>query len=196
MTRKHIALSAALFTALFVALSAPGAARAQESADPGYRVDVLLPSMGLGWFDAPAADYERGIFVISAEVRVVERHGHGALVRVADGSTIWGGAMAVDADYVYRARLAGNDRLGLGLDVQTGLTVADFSHNEGTLPAGLAVGGNAGVSLDFRAYGFVVSLAGEYRLLAPQETALNGGPTGAEHALTATLGLGFGFWGA
>ena len=59
----------------------------------------------------------------------------------------------------------------------------------------LALGGNAGLSLDLRVYNFVLSLGAQYRVLIPDGAALNGGASGPEHALTATLGAGFGFWG-
>jgi hypothetical protein len=208
---KLLTLLLALFLASFLAprsaaaqeadsaaaLEAPASAASAASAPsaPDYRLDVTVPSAGIGWFSAPAGHYDATIFTLSGDVRIVERHGHGAMLRVAHGTNIWGGGTAVELDYVYRLRLAGDDRFGLGLDTTVGMTIASLSHNEATIPDGLAVGGNTGLSLDFRAYGFVVSLGGQYRLLLPQEAALNGGASGPEHALTVTLGLGFGFWG-
>ncbi len=162
---------------------------------PAYRLDIMIPSVGVGLFSAPTSGYERTILTLSVDVRLVSRGGHGGMVRVAHGSTLWGSATAVELDYVFRARLAGDDRFGLGLDSTIGTTLASFAHNEATIPTGLALGGNVGLSLDFRAYGFVVSLGAQYRLLVPTEAALNGGASGPEHAITGTLGLGFGFWG-
>ena len=43
--------------------------------------------------------------------------------------------------------------------------------------------------------GFTISIAGQYRVLVPFGGAPAGNATGPEHALTAMLGLGFGFWG-
>lgn len=170
-------------------------APAAESTAPTWRLDVEFPSVGLGWFAAPAAGYDREIANYGGNARIVSPSGHGGLLRIMEGTNVWGSAIGAETDYLFRVRLVGDDRFGLGLDTSVGATVAWFSHNEGTLPTGLALGGNAGLSLDFRAYGFVVSLGAQYHLLVPTEGALNGGPSGAEHAITGTIGLGFGFWG-
>lgn len=198
-TVSFVALVLALFVSPLAA-SAQDAVLEQEERPahraPAYRLDFTGPSVGIGMFSAPTGGYESTILTIAGDVRLVSAEGHGGMVRVAHGFRLGGGATAVELDYVFRARLAGDDRLGLGLDTTVGPTLAWFSHNEGSIPTGLALGGNAGLSLDFRAYGFVVSLGGQYRLLLPTEGAINGGPSGPEHAITATLGFGFGFWGA
>ncbi len=167
---------------------------AHAPTQPEHRVDVVIPSVGLGWFVAPAADYDRVILTGAVDVRYAHRSGHGVMARAAFGSTFWGGGTGGDLDYLYRTTLAGDRHLSLGLDLMAGLTVAELEHDEDTLPVGWHVGGNTSLSLDLRARNFVVSLGGQYRAIFPTEAAPNGGATGPEHALTATLGLGFTFY--
>jgi hypothetical protein len=200
MTRILVALAMLLGSLAPLHASAQAASTASPylaptRPQPAWRLDVTAPSFGIGGFWAPAADYARTIFTWSLDVRMVAASGHGVMVRFAEGADIWGGGDGVELDWVGRVRLAGDDHFGLALDGMVGPTIAYLNHNEGTVPRGVTCGGNANLSLDFRAYGFVVSLAAQYRILMPAAPAPNGGPTGPEHALTATLGLGFGFWG-
>lgn len=168
---------------------------APATSSPRWRLDVGAPGFGPGGFFAPAASYERSIVTMTFDVRFVESHGHGVMARYVWGTNLWGGGHGVDLDYVFRARLAGDDRFGLGLDTMAGMTLGALVHNDEEVPVGAVAGANVGLQLDLRLYGFVVSLGTQYRLLLPTETAANGGPIGPEHALTGTLGLGFGFWG-
>ncbi len=162
---------------------------------PRYRIELLGPYFGVGVFLAPAAGYDRTIYAIAGELRVVHRSGHGVQLRVAGGGTLWGDGLVAEPAYVYRFRLDGDDRAGVGLDVSAGPTLPALRPNESTLPAGDALGGHVGLSLDGRIEGFTISLAGQYRVLVPLGGAPAGNATGPEHALTAMLGLGFGFWG-
>lgn len=170
-------------------------APAAERRAPRWRLDFGAPGVGMGRFFAPAAGYERAIASLSFDVRFVGAHGHGVMARYATAGNLWGSGQGFEADYVLRVRLAGDDRVGLGLDVMAGLTLASLRHDEGTVPHGFAPGGNASLQLDLRLWGFVISGAVVYRTLVPTDPAPNGGPTGWEHAITGTLGLGFGFWG-
>jgi hypothetical protein len=183
------------YTAPAAASEEPASDVAATSTSPRWRLDFGAPSLGYGGFFAPAARYEREIAALSFDARIVESHGHGVMLRYMLGVSLWGHGQGFDLDYVYRARLAGDDRVGLGLDMMAGLTAGALSHTEETVPSGGVAGGNASLQLDLRIYGFVVSGGFQYRLLLPTEAARNGGPIGPEHAVTATLGLGFGFWG-
>jgi hypothetical protein len=202
----HPTLRAARFLALGFSFALglglgldPSAAHAGDDEDqkesaasrPNERIDVVLPSVGLGFFAAPSVGYTRSIFAMSGELRWAYRDEHGGTMRVAYGTTVWGAGYGLDLDYTYRARLAGDLHTSLALDMMVGPTVAILEHNESLLPVGVHVGGNAGLSLDLRLRNFIVALGAQYRLLVGTEPALGGGRTGAEHVLTATLGVGF-----
>ncbi|AKF11032.1 hypothetical protein [Sandaracinus amylolyticus] len=161
---------------------------------PEHRVDVVLPSAGLGWFTSPSTGYDRIVFTLSVDVRYAHRTGHGAMVRGAYGTNVWGEAMAIELDYLYRAHLVGDQHLSLALDAMIGATVASFDHDEERLAVGAHLGGNAGLSLDLRVRNFIVALGVQYRLLVPTERTLGGNEAGVEHAITGTLGLGFTFY--
>ena len=163
-------------------------------AEPEHRVDVIIPTAGLGLFMAPTSGYQSTILLLGIEGRYAHRSGHGAMLRLSSATNGWGGATGGDLDYLYRVRLAGHQHVSLGLDLMAGLTVAVLHHNEALIPVGAHTGGNAGFSLDFRARNFVVGIGAQYRVLIPSERALNGGDAGVEHAATAALSLGFTFY--
>lgn len=162
---------------------------------PSWRLDVLVPTGGFGWFTVPTASYDRLIATMTLDVRLVGESGHGAMVRPVFGTNLWGEGWGGDIDYVFRSRLYGDDVFGLGLDLNGGMTAAFLEHNETTIADGLAYGGNVGASLDLRAYNFAMTLGVQYRMLLPTTAPENGVATGPEHVLTFTFGGGFGFWG-
>jgi len=148
----------------------------------------------MGWFTSPSTGYDRGIGTLSIDFRYAHRSGHGTMARVAHGTNLWGGATALEVDYLYRAHLAGDRRLSLALDTMIGGSIALFDHNEDRLAEGVHLGGNAGLSLDLRVHNFILALGAQYRVLVPTEDARNGLDAGVEHAITGTLGLGFTFY--
>ncbi len=161
---------------------------------PVHRVDVVLPSVGLGHYAAPDASYARNIGTVSADVRYAHRSGHGVMLRLAYGTNVWGEAWGGELDYLYRVLLVGHEDISLGVDLTLGPTVSGFDHDQATLAVGVHLGGNGGVSLDLRARNFIASLGGQYRLFVPLEPALNGGDAGVAHAFTASIGAGFTFY--
>jgi len=187
-------LAAALLSLSFVA---PSAARAEEEAVPAvaeHRFDLVGPSVGIGHFAAPSSDYSRFIGTVAADARYAHASGHGVMLRFAYGTNVWGEGFGVELDYLYRAILAGQRDVSLGLDFTLGPTATWLEHDEQTIARGTHLGGNAGVSLDFRAFNFLLSLGGQYRLLIPTDARLDGAPAGPAHAITGTLGAGFTFY--
>lgn len=195
----HHSLLVAVFASL-VALAIPSFALADEPASgaaepvPEHRVDLVIPSLGIGHFTAPTSGYQQTILTLAVDLRYAHRSGHGVMARYAVGTNGWGGGHGGDLDYLYRIALGGDRHVSTSLDAMIGPTLAVLDHNEGLLPVGLHYGGNAALSLDFRARNFVLALGTQYRLLVPTERAINGGPTGVQHAITATLGFGFTFY--
>ncbi len=192
--------SIGLVLVLALASFTPSAARALYGDEtpapaPTWRVELVGPSLGIGVFLAPAASYERNIVSLSGELRFAHRTGHGALFRMGWGSNLWGGGWVGELAYLHRFRLVGHDAMGVGLDLSVGPTLAALRHDEGTVPAGNALGGHVGVSLDGRIHGLTISLAGQYRVFVPWRGPPNGGPVGPEHALTLMVGLGLAFYG-
>jgi hypothetical protein len=190
----HRSLAAAL---LSLSLVAPAVASAEDEAVPvvsEHRFEVVGPSFGIGHFAAPSSDYSRGIATLAVDARYAHASGHGVMARYAYGTNVWGEGSGIELDYLYRAILAGHQDVSLGLDFTLGPTAAWLEHDEQTLATGMHLGGNAGVSLDFRAFNFVLSLGGQYRLLIPTDARLDGGPAGPAHAITGTLGAGFTFY--
>lgn len=161
---------------------------------PRYRIELMGPLVGLGGFFAPSAGYDRQIYVAATELRVLDRSGHGAQLRLAVGSTFWGNGVVAEPAYVRRVRLDGDDRLGLAIDLSVGPTLAVLRHDESTVPAGDAIGGHLGVALTAQVYGLSLSLEAQYRGFVPLR-APEIGSAGLEHAVTAMFGLGVGFWG-
>jgi hypothetical protein len=197
------------------ALAAPVSAQELDTR-PGARVDVFVPTfeLGTGSMDAFAGRY-------GAEVAFADKSGHGARLGVAlyDGSPFdppFGPAPAqvggelVDAAYVYRVRLEGNDRFGIGLDLGGGVSVGHLRFYQGrprclfiscdpapprtepTITQGAHFGGNVMASLDFRVSVFVVGIAVRYSALLALER--NGsGPIGAHYG-SGGAHIGFGFY--
>lgn len=157
---------------------------------PTWRLDFGVPAVGMGVFHAPAQSYDKGIMSATTDVRLVGISGHGAMVRYAFGTNIWGHGHGIEIDYVYRTRLSGDDRGGVGLDLMAGTSFGDVEHDENDVAQGAMIGANTAVQLDFRHYAFVVSFGAQYRGLVPLSSASGGDPV---HVLTGTIGLGFGF---
>lgn len=194
MTTTRILGIALLLSSATLPLAASAQDRNDEaSAEPEHRVDIILPAFGIGYFAVPATSYERAIATVGLDLRYASRSGHGAMLRATYATTLWGSAYGMDVDYLFRARLAGDRHLSLALDFMIGGTVAMLEHNENTLAIGPHVGGNAGVSLDFRVHNFIVALGAQYRLMAGAQAA-GDGSTNPEHVLTATLGVGLTFY--
>lgn len=168
-----------------------------------WRVDVMAPRLGGIAVLRGGGQHDFGL-IAEVEVRAVHSSGHGFALRggVALGDTqFW---PIVDLAYVHRFQLVGEPRLGLGLDLSGGLTAgqaddclaaSSFASCEDR-PAvdGARVGGNAGATLVFHAYGFALDLDVRYRLLAPTERAQPMEAWEGEHVLTLMGGIGFGFW--
>lgn len=186
-----------LAAALAVSLMAPALASAEDELvpmAPEHRFDLVGPSFGIGHFAVPSSNYSRTIGTLTADARYAHASGHGVMARFAYATNVWGEGFGVELDYLYRAIVAGDQDLSLGLDFTLGPTVAWLEHDEQTLATGAHFGGNAGVSLDFRAYNFVLSLGGQYRILVPTDARLDGQPAGPAHVITGTLGAGFTFY--
>ncbi|MFO0682340.1 MAG: hypothetical protein U0234_09830 [Sandaracinus sp.] len=192
------------------------AARASRPAPP-IRVDVEAPIVGLG---AASADPHGTMLFWGAGLSVVEPGGNGVRVTVTRFTTSLGDGLlgptsarvegdVVDVGYVRRIRLAGDDRLGLGLDLTGGLTVAHMSFEQPTsgwcwsscgptpnvdehFADGWQAGTHVGGSLDGRIYGFTLGLqvrAHAYVGLRPQA-----GDDLVQGDVTASAYFGFGFY--
>jgi hypothetical protein len=184
---------------------APASALAQEAPrSPEWRVDVGLPSMGVGTAtDLPSTST---MLQLGSHVTVAHRSGHGA--RIGVGTSFNGllsesrSAAIVDAGYVHRFRLTGDDRLGLGLDVGGGLSVGHIADSGGlcfgectprtAVSDGAHLGLNAGASLDVRAWVFTAGLDVRGRTMLALEP--QSGSSIAQVDLVASLYLGFGFY--
>ncbi len=193
------------------------AAPAPARTPPPIRVDVEAPIVGLG---ATSADPHGTELFWGAGVSVVEPGGNGARVTVTRFTTSLGSGLLgptparvegdiVEVGYVRRVRLVGDDRLGLGLDLTGGLTVAHMSFEQAT--SGLCWGGcsptpnvdehfadgwqagtHVGGSLDGRLLGFTLGLqirARAYVGLRPEA-----GDDVVQGDVTASAYFGFGFY--
>lgn len=208
---------------LSFALSSASAAAAQDAEPPAsptappVRIDLDAPSIGLAantLGTGPSAFYE------GVGVRAVARTGDGGFFSASmiDSNAFTGiggatgassGGLLFDMGYLRRFRLVGDDRFGLGLDVQGGFSVAELWFSQGggffcgtscrpepvpeSLADGLHAGVNVGGSIDFRAWDFTVGIDVRYRALA----AMNEGHPGDEreqHVATFGLHLGFGIY--
>ena len=177
-----------LFAALLLLAAPVTVADAQGPLE--HRVDIVGPSVGVGHLLAPTVDYGEEIVLAHVEVRYAHGSGSGMLVRGGYGSNGWGEGYGGELDYLHRFLLVGDADVSLGIDLTLGLTAAGLDHTDERFPAGFHAGGNAGVSLDARFFNFMISLGAQYRLLAPEESAPNGGPTGLLSLWSATLGFG------
>ncbi len=201
--RSKLLCSAAI---LPLALLVSSSAMAQEleevevppplpSTEPSWRIDFIGPTVGIGAFLAPTVGYGRLILTLGGEVRFAHASGSGVLVRVAHGSNLWGGGTAVDLAYLHRLSILGTARKGGSIDFTLGPSFAWLSHNQGDVPTGATLGGQAGVALTGRDENFSASVGAQFHGFMPLEGAPNGGPTGFEMAITVMGGLGFGFYG-
>lgn len=202
-----LALSVSL---LAVAALAPRAARADEGAaslgapasderhDGGehphreVRVDVELPSGGIAlWANDGSAMAFAG-----AGLTIAHRSGHGVALRGRAATELFGNTVGtIDAGYLYRVHLVGDDWLGLGLTLGAGAS-AGFAEDhsgfwtsyDGPLADGPYAGAYADAAIELRATGFLVAIGGSYHALAPL-----GAQGDVLHTLEAHLSLGFGF---
>ena len=191
------------FLSALLALTSPALAQELEpvevppplpSSEAEWRLDILGPTVGIGVFLAPAVGYQQGLFTIGGEVRLAHRSGSGLLLRVAHGTNIWGGGTVTDLAYLHRVTLLGGARRGGGLDFAVGPSFAWLSHNQGDVPPGAALGGQAGIALQGREENFSASVGAQLHGFVPLQAAPNGGPTGFELAISVMGGLGFGFY--
>jgi hypothetical protein len=155
------------------------------------RFDAMFPFVGMGGFFAPTASYSREFWASGLEARWAGARGHGGVARGTWGVTAFGSGYGADIGYLYRAGVTGDRDVSLAFDSMIGPTLAVLEHDEDTLPLGPHLGAHASFSLDLRVRNFLVGLGVQYRLLVPTRDAINGGPSGPEHVLTATVGLGF-----
>lgn len=165
------------------------------SNEPTWRIDFIGPTVGIGAFLAPTVGYGRSILTLGGEVRFAHASGAGVLLRVAHGSNLWGGGTSVDLAYLHRLALVGNERKGGSVDFSLGPSFAWLSHNQGDVPVGASLGGQAGVALTGRDENFSASVGAQFHGFLPLQDAPNGGPTGLQMAITVMGGLGFGFFG-
>lgn len=199
---------------------APSLAAAQSSSavptatSPAFRLDVGFPDLGVG-----ASTFDPGVLgSFGGHVALAHRSGHGGRIGFAfltpSSGQLFGPHRAhgegwvIDASYLYRVRLAGDDRLGLGLDLSSGLSTGMIDERPGTnglcfggcptpepeaqnVPDGANFGWNAGASLDLRVYGFTLGLDVRYRGLFALEPGVG---RIDQHAVSAIGYLGFGFW--
>jgi len=168
---------------------------APSPSEPQWRLDILGPTIGIGVFLAPSVGYEQGLFTLGGEVRFAHESGNGALLRVAHGNNLWGGGTVIDLGYLYRLNVTGSAVRGASLDFTVGPSFAWLAHNQGDVPVGAAMGGEAGLGVHGRYDNFAASISGQLHGFAPLEGAPNGGPTGFEMAISLMGGLGFGFYG-
>lgn len=195
-------------------LSDPTTLDAAVRADPELRLDVAFPAFGFA-----VASFEGAPVYVGGHVTVAHRSGHG--VRVGAGAALdtggsflgshpaHGDAWMLDVDYVYRLRLVGNDRMGLGLDLSGGVSGGEVRFHQATSgfcwsncgapPAveehvadGAHLGANVGASLDLRLTGFSFGIDLRYRPTFALEA--QAGDELAQHLFTATAYLGFGFY--
>jgi hypothetical protein len=185
-----------------------------QSPSPALRIDVDLPSVGvaLSTDDAPR-------MTLGVAIRAVARSGHGAYLAVLDSDDPQ--AMSpflpsgpardqraiFDLAYVYRARLVGDDRVGLGLDLIGGASAMHLQHQLGgglfgpsvsqhfDAPPGWYVGAVLGASIDVRLHAFVVGLDVRYHgeLVAHADVPNDATRTDV-HSMEAGLHVGFSFY--
>ncbi len=197
---------------------------------PSVRVDLDLGAPFI--LSAPGTGLRESALGGVAALRFATRSGFGASVSVGGagrldmsrGSVVeaYVSGWTVDVMALYRVRLAGDDRRGLGVDVAAGLSSANLSWHEGhgaysgdcgwfswsctetlvtpyTAPprsftSGARVGPALGLGVDGRAGAFVGGFNVTYRALVYNGDAA---PIAAEpaavHAVTAFGHVGFGF---
>lgn len=183
-------------------------AAAPAVGDPTFRFDVTLPSVGFVGTSAHGDGWQVGL-----SLRLAHESGHGARFDLAGGHTrgvqlfsndAFVSAATYDLSYFYRVRLAGNDRVGLGLDLGVGLSFQELHFHQpssfwGSDPApvsenladGLHVGGVAIAALDGRIYGFL--FGADVRAHAVAATQGRGNDAAAQYDVSLNFNVGFGF---
>jgi len=171
---------------------------------PQVRVDIQLPSVGVVGTTAQGSAAQAGV-----GIRVGHQSGHGVrfdLLAWDDLRLFASGAYATsfDLSYFYRLRLAGDDRLGMGIDLGGGLSVQDIHFSRAsswgepapeiteTIADGAHLGGVLIAALDGRAYGFTFGID----VRAHSVFALQGAPgdSSMQADLSLNTSLGFGFY--
>ena len=205
--------SAVLATLPLAAQDAPAPtpqleAEAPASSDPTFRFDVTLPSVGVVGASADGAGWQVGL-----SLRLAHESGHGARFDLSGGQTdgvqllsnsAFVSTESYDFSYFYRVRLAGNDRLGLGVDFGVGLSVQALRFHQpssfwGSDPApvsenladGLHLGGVAVAALDGRIYGFIFGADVRAHAVAATQGQSNDARAQYDVSLNATIGFGF-----
>lgn len=206
-------LSTCLLAALpLAAQEAPASpeveAAAPAAGDPTFRFDVTLPSVGFVGTSAHGEGWQVGL-----SLRLAHESGHGARFDLAGGQTdgvqllsnsAFVSTATSDFSYFYRVRLAGNDRVGLGVDFGVGLSVQELHFHQpssffGSDPApvsenladGLHVGGVASAALDGRLYGFI--FGADVRAHAALATQGQANDAAVQYDVSLNLNIGFGF---
>lgn len=212
MARTVLTLPALLVLSITSLASARDAPR---RAAPALRIDVDLPSIGVGGGSL------RGdpALTASAGARIAARTGDGGYLGVtlydgSPGTTFLGpspaqaSAFVFDAGYLRRFRLVGDDRLGLVPDVQGGFSIGSLElrqarnglcFSSGTpLPQvpesvadGLRAGANVGASFDVRLRGFTIGIDARHRIVNALEQGMPGDRRG-QHVPSAGVHLGLG----
>ncbi len=194
-----------LATVLAFGLTLAGPALAQERPAPEWRVDVGVPSVGLG----TATDVSSATLAVGVHVAVAHRSGHGFSIAGEYTTSnlffqIGRNAALIDADYRYRFRLLGDDRVGVGLDlgaglsggeVAEGLSVGNVSGADPTtmpsVSSGAYLGSNLDASLDLRLSVFYMGVRARARALVALEPSSRPSPVQADFVTSLYLGFGF-----
>lgn len=205
--RAALALLVALGSMAVALAAPPRPARADEPAQPlEWRFDFAGPSVGVG----AATDTVQETWTLGVHATLAHASGHGLSI-VGDYSFsgwlvgIMRQALLLDLDYRYRLRLVGDDRFGLGLDLGIGPTAGRITGPSSTcfigpcepsvearVSDGAHLGPNALVSLDFRAWGFLVGIVVRGRVLVALEPVAD--RTLVQQEFSASLYLGFGIY--
>lgn len=172
------------------------------------RLDLGVPSVGVATTTA-----EGGATQLGLSVRVAHRSGHGARFDFLGWATNdlqlfnsagYASAVSYDFSYFYRFQLAGDDRLGLGLDLGGGMSVQTIEfHQASTLfgptpprvdenvADGVHLGGVLIAALDGRAYGFTFGIDVRAHTTFALQGASNDARVQADLSLNTSVGFGF-----
>ncbi len=201
-----------LATVLAFGFTLAGPALAQERPAPEWRVDVGVPSVGVGTA-TDAGNAGNAMLAVGVHVALAHRSGHGFSIagEYTTSSLFFGAGRSsalIDADYRYRFRLLGDDRVGIGLDLGAGLSGGEVEGHGSRncfwgcadvepTPAppvsnGAHLGSNLDASLDLRLSVFYVGVRARARALVALEPTA--GHSAVQADVTGSLYLGFGFY--
>lgn len=177
--------------------------------DPMVRVDFALPAVGVTGTSADGSGWQASI-----GVRVAHQSGHGVRFDLSAGQTraiqflsssAYVSSTSYDLSYLYRVRLVGDDRLGIGMDFGAGLAVQTLFFNQPTswfgsspphvnesIADGVHMGGVAIAAIDGRVYGF--TFGADVRAHAVFATQGQSGDSVAQYDVSLNTSLGFGFY--